>query len=239
MKLYNPVKLKHANVFEYIIRGISGPIARLLARTPVTPNQVTIFRCVLMIATFYFFYRGGTINLLLASLGILLWEVFDCVDGDFAVLTNQCSDKGAWLEDISDGVFGLVPGFLGFFVTLGIYGEMRNVYPWIVFSLVAIGYFLFKNLLHADVPLRKDKTLKEEFEVKETTWLGNIIHTCYYWVELYLVAGAVLYYPIRIYLGLNSLFLLMILFAIMYNQLLDRNSIHAIYAFQIKEGSPG
>lgn len=217
MRLYNPVKTKHANVFEYVVRGMSGPIARLLAKTPVTPNQVSVFRCLFMVASFYFFYRGGTVNLLLASLGILLWELFDHVDGDLAVLTDRCTEMGVWLESITDGVFGTVSGFLGFFVTLGIYREMKNVYPWIVFALVSIGYLLFRTLLHVDTPLRANKTLKEEFQVKERTWIGTIIHVAYYWVELYLVAAAVLYYPIHRYLGLNSLFLVMIFFALMYN----------------------
>ena len=217
MKLYNPVKLKHTNVFEYIVRGISGPIARLLARTPVTPNQVTAFRGVFMIASFYFFYQGGTVNVLLAGLGILLFELFDHVDGDLAVFTSRCTDMGVWLESITDGIFGTVWGFLGLFVTAGIYREMKNVYPWIVFALVSIGHFLFKSLLHVGVPLRENKTLKGEFEAREKTRIGTIIHMAYYWVELYLVAAAVLYYPIKAYLGLNSLFLTMVFFALMYN----------------------
>ena len=217
LKFYNPVKLKHANLFEYLCRGMSGPIARALAKTPVTPNQVTIFRCFIMAAGFYFFYQGGTVFLLLAALTILLWELFDCVDGDLATLTNQRSAKGAWLESVGDSIFGTVPGFLGFFVTLGIYREMGNVYPWIVFSLVAIGYFLFKTLLHADVPLSNDRTLKEQFVAQKSSPLGTAVHMAYYWVEFYLVFAAILYYPIKSLFGVNSLFLVMRVFAIMYN----------------------
>lgn len=217
MKLYNPVKVKHANIFEYIVRGISGPIARMLAKTKVTPNQISVFRCVFMVIAFYLFAKSGTVNLILAALCILLWEVFDCVDGDLAFITHQRSEKGAWLENVTDSIFGLVPGFLGFFVTLGIYREMRNIYPWIVFSLLLIGYFLFKHFLHVDVPLVIGKTIKNEFQDKEKTRLGNIIHACYYWAELYFVFAAILYCPIKKYLGLNSLLIVMILMAIMYN----------------------
>lgn len=217
MKLYNPVKLKHENIFEYVLRGVSGPIARILSKTPITPNQVTVSRIFVMLFCFYQFYLGGYVNLIIAAISIFVYELLDHVDGDLATLTNQCSVKGEWLEGVVDGIFGTVFGFLGFFITVAIYNDVGGIYPWIILFFVSAGWYMFKFFLHTETPQSEDKPLKEMFEEKEKTRLGRIVHAGYYWTELYVVIAILLYYPIYKYFHVNSLYLIMIFFAFMYN----------------------
>ena len=218
-KYFQPVKLKHQNIFENIFRRISGPIARILAyKTNITPNQVTCVRIPIAIFMFYQFSIGEFLNLVIGGIGIILWEILDHVDGDLAVVKNMSSQKGHWLESVSDTVFGTVSGFLGLSITIGIYRQIGGWFPWLVFCLVSIGYILFKELLHVEIPRRKGNSLKEEFEYKkDNSTSGKIAHFFYYWVEMFIIVAVILYIPFNAYLQLNTFFLMMIGFAVMYN----------------------
>ena len=112
MEIFKPVKLKHKNILEYLFRSISGPIARRLARTKITPNQVTLSRVPLMIFVFYQFAVGEFPNLAIASVGLIVGEILDVIDGDLAFIKNQCSTKGVWLEEVTDRIFFCVLDFL-------------------------------------------------------------------------------------------------------------------------------
>ena len=198
---------------------MSGPIARFLGnKTNVTPNQVTYMRIPLAMFTFYHFSVGEFVNLTIGAIGIILWELLDHVDGDLATVRNMKSQKGVWLEIVSDNVFGTVNGFLGLFITIGIYRQMGGWLPWLIFSLVSIGYQLFKILLHVETPKSKGHSLKEEFEdIKDNSILGKIAHFFYYWVEMFIIIAVILYVPFMEYFHLNTLFLAMIGFAVLYN----------------------
>jgi len=218
MNFFKPVKIKHNNIVEHVVRRISGPLARILAKTAITPDQVTLCRIPLMAFVFVNFIIGLYPNLVCAAIGIIIYEILDCADGDLAVLRNQSSQKGAWLENIIDEILGSVSGFLGLAMTIGIYRQMGNITPWIVYSFVACGWYLFKNFLHLDVPLDGQNTLRNSFlEQKESTLVGKIGHFFYYWVELFIIPAVILYIPIRDIFHINSLFLLMIGYAVMYN----------------------
>ncbi|MCD4705179.1 CDP-alcohol phosphatidyltransferase family protein [bacterium] len=217
MKIFGLVKKKHENVFEYLIRGISGPIARILSKTPITPNQVTISRGIIMIFCFYQLYLGDYVNLIISAICIFLWEILDCVDGDLATLKNQCSVKGEWLEGVIDTIFGTVFGLLGFFITIFIYKDIGGIYPWIILFFISFGWFMFKFFLHLEPLQSQVKPLNKLLQEKEKTKIGRVVHACYYWTELYAMIAMFLYYPIYYFFNLNSLFLIMIFFAVMYN----------------------
>jgi len=215
MSLFQPVKIKNENFMEYCVRGISGPLARLLAKTPVTPNQVTLSRVPLMVLVLWWFARGDFGSLVLASVGLIVFEILDHVDGDLACLKNQKSVKGQWYDDVSDRVLGMVGGFMGLAITVGVYRQTHSPYPWLVFGILSCGFYLFQYFLHSEIA---DPALRQEIvQEKDKSRAGKIAHFFYYWVELLILPAVVLYVPFEKWFHLNSMFLLLIGYAVMYN----------------------
>lgn len=86
-------------VTRHLFRPLSLPAASLLARTPVTPIQVTWFSAALAFAAATAFGFGSyPLGAGLAFLSIIT----DCIDGDLARLTGQTSRWGAFLDSVLD-----------------------------------------------------------------------------------------------------------------------------------------
>lgn len=84
---------------RYVYRPMSVPVANVLARTSITPTQVTYISAALSfgggIAFGFRFY-------LLGALLTLLGSISDCVDGDLARVTGQTSPSGSYLDHVFD-----------------------------------------------------------------------------------------------------------------------------------------
>ncbi len=104
---------------ERIHRPPAKIIARLLSKTPLTPNQVTITTLVPSTLSGLCFLGG---NVAWASAGLLffyLWAIWDHTDGELARLTGKCSEFGQKLDDLCDNIasmtilcgifFGMLP----------------------------------------------------------------------------------------------------------------------------------
>ncbi|MFQ5965314.1 MAG: CDP-alcohol phosphatidyltransferase family protein [Candidatus Scalinduaceae bacterium] len=87
---------------KYVIRKISGFISKLLIRTPVTPNQITIMSLVLGLFSGFFFSFGGYTFNISAGLLFFLSIVFDQCDGEVARLKHMESNFGNLLDIICD-----------------------------------------------------------------------------------------------------------------------------------------
>lgn len=91
---------------DFVARFIHPPlefaITHLVAKTTITPNQITLVGIVLSAITTYFFATGQLLAgaLLAASKGIL-----DGVDGKLARLKLQFSKAGDLLDHVSDTIF--------------------------------------------------------------------------------------------------------------------------------------
>ncbi len=84
---------------RYVYRPLSVPVASRLARTSVTPVQVTLVSAV--------FALGGAVAVgfrqyLLGVLLTLVGAITDCVDGDLARVTGKTSRAGAYLDSVLD-----------------------------------------------------------------------------------------------------------------------------------------
>src|SRR5581483_11221666 len=86
-------------VSRYLNRPLSRPAARLLARTPATPNHVTILSTLIALGAGWLLLGGGN---LWAGIAIHLSSVVDGVDGDLARLTRRSSRFGAVLDAVLD-----------------------------------------------------------------------------------------------------------------------------------------
>ena len=83
---------------------LARPLARLLARTPATPNQVTTFSLALGVAGGAMLALGGSA----APWGALLYmlaQFTDHIDGELARMTGQISEFGHNYDHVSGGIF--------------------------------------------------------------------------------------------------------------------------------------
>jgi CDP-diacylglycerol--glycerol-3-phosphate 3-phosphatidyltransferase len=84
---------------RYLYRPLSRPLAARLARTPVTPIQVSWLSAAFAIAGGVAFAAeafGAGVAL------VLVGQVTDCVDGDLARITGRTSRSGAYLDSVLD-----------------------------------------------------------------------------------------------------------------------------------------
>lgn len=84
---------------RYVYRPLSVPAASVLARTPVTPNQVTYASAALSFGGGIAF---GTRAFALGALLTLLGSLTDCVDGDLARISGRASKSGSYLDHVFD-----------------------------------------------------------------------------------------------------------------------------------------
>ncbi|MFQ5636659.1 MAG: CDP-alcohol phosphatidyltransferase family protein [bacterium] len=96
----------HKGVNDFVAKYIHPPLefagTRLLAPTPVTPNQVTLLGIVLSILTVYLFSTG---RLLAGAILAAIKGVLDGIDGKLARLTLRFSKYGDLLDHIGDTIF--------------------------------------------------------------------------------------------------------------------------------------
>jgi len=86
-----------------IFHPLAHRLARILARTPATPNGVSVAGGLLIVAA-AFLYSGlaWPVSVLLGFLAHALWHVFDGADGDLARLTGKVSAIGELIDGICD-----------------------------------------------------------------------------------------------------------------------------------------
>jgi phosphatidylglycerophosphate synthase len=107
-RLSKPVEIEEL-IDLYFHRPVAHRVVRLLAQTPVTPNQVTIFAGLLGVAAGIFLWFGAErpVYYLYAALLLFSSVIFDCCDGQLARLKNITSTTGAILDGIVDYFVGV------------------------------------------------------------------------------------------------------------------------------------
>lgn len=116
---------------ELVYRRFSRPLARILAKTSITPNTVTIIATIM-----------GLLSGILIALGkiyegvavLFISQILDCTDGDLARITGRVTRLGAFIDRVFDrfvdaaiiiGIVALSPERLwlaGFMAIIGSFG---------------------------------------------------------------------------------------------------------------------
>ena len=86
-------------ISKYVNRKASEPMARLLARTKITPNQVTWAAFGIAILSFISFIFGQNI---IGGLLVQLSSIVDGIDGSLARLKGKASEFGGFLDSVLD-----------------------------------------------------------------------------------------------------------------------------------------
>lgn len=119
-----------------IIRSIAKYPGAVLARTKVTPDQVTLFGFFVNCVVAYFI-ADGHLGYLMA--GILIWVAgfFDALDGSIARITGRVTIFGDFLDSVVDRYSDSVI-YLGILVRFSMSGDMSCV---ILAAVAIIGSF--------------------------------------------------------------------------------------------------
>ncbi len=86
-------------ISKHINRKMSEPMARLLAKTKVTPNQMTWAAFGIALLSFVSFVLGSNI---IAGLLVQLSSIVDGIDGSLARLKGMTSEFGGFLDSVLD-----------------------------------------------------------------------------------------------------------------------------------------
>ncbi len=120
--------------------GFVTSIARILQKTGITPNAITLIGC------FFMFCIGYVISLgYLATGGVLIVfaGAFDALDGSLARLTNTTSKFGAFLDSVTDryAEFAVFTGLMHYLLVQG-YNTYTTVYVCLLalFGSVMVSY---------------------------------------------------------------------------------------------------
>lgn len=107
----------HAN------KRLALPVIKLLLKTPITPNMISVAGVFVSIAAGILFSRGSYIYFVLGALVSYVSALFDHFDGSVARLKNMESAFGAYFEQACDFAyyFSFAIG-----VTIGLYRETGN-----------------------------------------------------------------------------------------------------------------
>ena len=116
----------------YLYHPLAWKLAKLLSRTPLTPNMVSVFGGLLVVLAGVVYFNmdstGGTWALgwpFGALLGLVLhmsWHVVDGADGDLARLTGKSSPIGEMVDGVCDYVSHIVVYVLLAFVLTRTHG---------------------------------------------------------------------------------------------------------------------
>jgi phosphatidylglycerophosphate synthase len=118
-------------------RGIAGAVVPVLARLPLTPNQVTLLGLAAGLLAAWHFQEGAS-GWLSGALWLELSFILDNCDGALARRQGRFSGFGSWLDTISDCIVNMA-----FFYALGA-GLSRDYQEalWLrVGLLTAVGVF--------------------------------------------------------------------------------------------------
>jgi phosphatidylglycerophosphate synthase len=117
-------------------RSISVLITPLVAKTPITPMQVTLFGLFIGLMAAWQASKAGWPNHLTAALLLELSHVLDCIDGELARLTGRGNPFAAALDPITDRIKDI-------FIIYAAFVQSMNpaIFDWPESTLFGIAFF--------------------------------------------------------------------------------------------------
>jgi phosphatidylglycerophosphate synthase len=210
------------NFFQAIFRFLSTLIVKAIYKLPISPNQVTLTRTVVVIISLYFFSIGDAKSLIIAVILFYVFEILDHVDGDLARYKNIKSNLGPLLEQFIDTWSSRPSNIFGFSIALGVYNQTQSLLCFILFGLTVMGRLLW-------LEYRNDFGWKQEEEHDLHVYMhiydkksilktiSNFFRILYIWNNTFLLLGALLYSPFLIFFNMNSLIIAFCIVAILNN----------------------
>jgi len=126
-------------VSQILNRPISLRITKLLLKTRITPNQISILSTVIGLVGASFFFSGEYFYLILGGIIIHIHSIVDGCDGEVARLKLRQTKYGGWLDSVLDRY---VDAAIIFGLTYGYWSITGDVTIWIIGFFALIGSFL-------------------------------------------------------------------------------------------------
>jgi phosphatidylglycerophosphate synthase len=123
-------------IHSFFLRPLAWELVRLIWYTPITPNQVTVFRIILNILALVLFATGDGHSYWLGVLIFMVHEICDYIDGMLARAKKISSDLGATMEIVGDVLFSNGSTILGFAIALGAYRASGNPLIFLAFAFI-------------------------------------------------------------------------------------------------------
>ncbi len=126
-------------VSKILNRPISLRISKILLKTGITPNQISVLSFVIGLAGASFFFIGEYFYLILGGILIHIHSIVDGCDGEVARLKLRQTKYGGWLDSVLDRyvdaaiILGLIYGY---------WSITGDVTIWIIGFFAIIGSFL-------------------------------------------------------------------------------------------------
>ncbi len=186
---------------RYIIRKISGFITRLLVKTPITPNQVTIISLILGIVSAAFFSHGAHICTIIAGVFYFISTVFDQCDGEVARFKHMTSDFGKTFDIIVDSI---VNATITIGITIAIYKTNGSgltiitgllAMTGIVVSLLLTTYFSNEGKNYTGAKEMLDKLNNKDFFY--IIMLASVVFNQMIWFLLIMAIGTNIYWVVH------------------------------------------
>jgi len=142
------MKLNGESFFHNILRYLSWKlITKILYKTNITPNQITIFRTILVVISYFLFLKFDNMYYLYGFFLFQFAELLDSIDGDLARYKNLQSKMGIWLEIFFDAILTPVWGVLGLLFAYIAYQIDHNYIYFIIWGLIGFSNNLEKSFL--------------------------------------------------------------------------------------------
>jgi phosphatidylglycerophosphate synthase len=151
----------------YLYHPLAWQLARGLARTPITPNMVSVLGAIIVVAAALAYTQlSWPVS---AALGMALhmsWHVIDGADGDLARLTGRTSPIGEMVDGLCDYLSHIVL-YLILAGWLAVHGGLISGWQaWALVIFAGIGHAVQAN--HVEVQRRQ-----YQWWVYGTPWLRN------------------------------------------------------------------
>ena len=147
----------------YLYHPLAWRLALILARTPLTPNIVSVIGAGFVVGAAYVYAQPfWPISALNGMALHMFWHVVDGADGDLARITGKSSPIGEMVDGICD-----YTGHIVLYLVLGwLLSQQMGSWGWALMWLAGASHIAQTN--HVEVQKRS-----YQWWVYDRTWLGN------------------------------------------------------------------
>ncbi len=151
-------------VSRILNRPISLRISKILLKTGITPNQISVLSFVIGLAGASFFFVGEYFYLILGGMLVHIHSIVDGCDGEVARLKLRQTKYGGWLDSVLDRyvdaaiILGLVYGY---------WSINGDITIWIIGFFALIGSFLnsYTSDKYDSIFRNEDMTKRSKFRM--------------------------------------------------------------------------
>ena len=163
------VQKKYGLIATYFYKKMADPIARYLVKnTDITPNCITLFGFLLRLLASAMFVMGNRF-LLIGGLLTHVGFTFDYIDGQVARLKKLVSEKGMFLDALTDRIS---VALLIMSLSIGSYRSTEKHFI-LIFGIIAISLIYFNDISEVLFVIIFKKYQRSTF-VSEINFVSNL-----------------------------------------------------------------